>query len=134
VANNPLNDIDIGQCTEACPQMRRRFRAGVAADLSVWLLMLEAQYRAQLAALPRPVDAATSHWRDQQSYYLGGMADLCGALAGRVADRWSVHEWNRAVERFTQVLTDAAAPPDTAAEQAAQAHDRRDEPGDDHAS
>ena len=107
--------------------MRRRFRAGVAGDLSVWLLMLETQYRSQLAALPRPVDVATSHWHLQQSKYLGGMADLCGALAGRVADRWSTHEWNRAVERFTQVLTDAAAPPDTAAEQAAQAHDRRDE-------
>lgn len=126
---NPMNTINVGQTTEACPQMRRRFRAGVAADLSVWLLMIRDQYAAQLTALPLPIDASLTRSYQGTKAYLSSMVKIVGTLAGRVADKWSVHEWNAAAQTFGEVIDAATGRVDDDAARAAQSLDTRDQGG-----
>lgn len=104
MSKNPLNEINLGQTTEACPQMRRRFRAGVAADFTVWLIMLRGQYSAQLGMIPPALDDATDKYRRGMVRYLNSMVEMCNALAARVVDRFSVHEWNASVETFANAV------------------------------
>lgn len=121
-----LHRIEIGQTTEACPKMRRRFKLGAAADFAAWLLMIRNQYEEQANALPRTVDGTLKTHANKMRDHCEGMVALCNTLAGRVSERFSVHQWNRAAEQFTLAVDPESPNIDTAACQVAYALDHRD--------
>ena len=127
---NPLNTVTLGQTTEGCQQMRRRFRSGVAADLTVWLIMLRRQYEAQMAAVPRPVDTITFKYASGTKQYLATQIASLNALAERVVDRFSAHEWNTAAEQFANAIDMTTSAVDPACAAVAQALDDPEREGE----
>ena len=106
--------------------MRRRFRAGAAADVTVWLLMLRDQYARQLATLAPPIDTVMAASYAGTRRYLEAQVATCGALAGRAADAWRLIEWDRAAETFAHIIDPTTGAMDGDAAAAAQTIDTRD--------